>query len=347
MNPAPGVTVLMPVRNGAAHVREAAESILSQTFRDFEFLVVDDASDDGTVGILESLGDPRLRIVRSRERLRFSGALNLGLDLARGDWIARMDADDIALPDRLARQLAFLRAHPDVGLCGGLATAFGLRQGPYFRPPLSPSEIQAYLLFDSPFVHPTVLMRRELFARHGLRFDPAFCPADDYELWSRAARLVPAANLDRVVLRYRVHRASLTEASWGDMDACAARVAGRELVALGLSAGEADLRFHRNLGRGRCFEIGDAATLDRAGEWLARLTAANETARRYDPAAFRRVVAGVWFSACYHAGPVGAGLLKRYAASPLRRGRATSAREWAALLRAALRRSASAGEPAP
>ena len=338
MTRAPEITVLMPVHNGEAHVREAAESILAQTFRDFEFLVVDDASDDRTVAILESLGDPRLRLVKSRERLRFSGALNLGLEQARGEWIARMDADDITLPDRLARQRDFLHAHPEIGLCGGLATAFGLRQGPYFRPPMTHLEIQAYLLFDSPFVHPTVMMRRDLLERHGLRFDPAFCPADDYELWSRAARLFPVANLDRVVLHYRVHGASLTEATWGDMDACAARVAGRELQALGLTMDDETLRFHRNLGRGRCFPIDDAATLARAEDWLNRLVAANDTVRRYDPAAFRRVVAGIWFSACYHAGRTGLGMLRRYAASPLRRSRPTSPREWAALVHVAIRR---------
>ena len=345
MTRGPEITVLMPVHNGAAHVREAAESILSQTFRDFEFLVVDDASDDRTVEILESLGDPRLRLVKSRERLRFSGALNLGLDQSRGEWIARMDADDIALPDRLARQREFLRARPEIGLCGGLATAFGLRQGPYFRPPMTHPEIQAYLLFDSPFVHPTVMVRRDLLERHGLRFDPAFCPADDYELWSRAARLFPVANLDRVVLRYRVHGASLTEATWGDMDACAARVAGRELQALGMTVDDETLHFHRNLGRGRCFPIDDAATLARAEDWLTRLVAANDAVRRYDPDAFRRVVAGIWFSACYHAGQTGLNMVRRYAASPLRRARPASAREWAALLHVAIRRRREGAAP--
>lgn len=333
----PEITVLMPVHNGEAYLREAVDSILTQTFRDFEFLVVDDASDDRTVEILESFGDPRLRLVKSRERLRFSGALNLGLEQARGALIARMDADDVALPDRLARQREFMRAHPELGLSGGLATAFGLRRGTYFRPPMTSAEIQAYLLFDSPFVHPTVVLRRELVERHGLRFDPAFCPADDYELWNRAARLFPVANLDRVVLRYRVHGASLTGSEWGSMDACAARVAGRELQALGLAADDEALRFHRNLGRGCCFPIGDAATLARAEAWLRQLLAANDRVGRYDRVAFRRIVAGIWYSACYHAGAVGLDLVRRHAASSLRRGRATSLREWAALLRVALR----------
>ena len=85
--------------------------------------------------------------------------------------------------------------------------------------------------FDCPFVHPTVMLRRDAIEKHRLRYDPAYCPTDDYELWSRAVRLFPAVNLDRVVLRYRVHAASLTQAQWGDMDAHATRIAARELAA--------------------------------------------------------------------------------------------------------------------
>ena len=338
---APVITVLMPVHNGAAFVRDAAESILRQTFRDFELLVVDDASSDGSAGILEQLGDARIRLIGSRERLRLSGALNLGLDHARGALIARMDADDIASPDRLACQRQFLAAHPDVGLCGGRATAFGLRAGPFFRPPLTHAEIQSYLLFDSPFVHPTVMMRRDLVERHGLRFNPAFCPADDYELWSRAVRLFPTANLDGVMLRYRVHAASLTQSEWGEMDAQATRIAARELAALNLSVNDETLRFHRNLGRGRCFPIRDRGTLDRAETWLQSLVSANDAAGRCAPEAFRRIVAGIWFSACYHAGALGAGMLQHYATSGLRKAHPTSAREWAALLHVAARRRSS------
>lgn len=333
----PEITILMPVHNGAAYLRESAESILGQTFRDFEFLVVDDASTDHSVSILESLNDPRIRILRSAERLRFSGALNLGLDQARGSWIARMDADDIALPHRLACQRDFLKTHPDVGLCGARAIAFGMRRGPFFRPPLTHEEIRGYVLFDSPFVHPTVMMRRDLLERHALRFDAAFCPADDYELWSRAVRLFPAANLDRVLLHYRVHATSLTQAEWGGMDAHAARVAGRELEGLRLAADEDALRFHRNLGRGRCFPIRDEQTLARAEGWLRTLVDANDRAAQYPATAFRRIVAGVWYSACYHAGALGARMLKRYAASELRRAGPATAREWAALMHVAAR----------
>lgn len=331
----PEITVLMPAHNAAAFVRESAGSILAQTFPDFELLVVDDASTDDTVAILESLGDPRVRVIRSRERLRFSGALNTGLELARGSLVARMDADDIALPDRLARQREFLQAHPEVGMCGGLTTAFGMRAGPAFRPPLTYEDIQAQMLFDCPFIHPTVMLRRALIERHQLRYDPEFCPADDYELWSRAVRLFPVVVLDRVVLHYRVHAASLTQAEWGDMDKHAARVAARELAALDVAADDETLRFHRNLVRSRGIPIRQRPELLRAESWLGSLVAANSRTGRYPEAALRRRVAAVWYSACYHSGALGAWMVARYARSILCREARTSVKEWAALVKVA------------
>jgi len=338
---APEITVLMPVHNGAAYVRESAGSILAQSFRDLELLVVDDASTDDTVSILESLEDPRVRVIPSRERLRFSGALNTGLDDARGIFVARMEGDDIALPDRLAVQREFMIAHPEVGLCGGRAAVFGMGRGQYTHPPLTYREITSHMIFDNPIVHPTVMFRRQIFEDHRLRYDPEYCPSDDYELWSRAARLFPIVNLDRVILRYRVHGSSLTQAHWGDMDRHAARVAARELAALGLSADDETLRFHRNLGRGRCFPIRQRQELERAESWLGTLLAANTRSGRFSEPEFRRVVAKIWYGACYHAGALGGWMVARYARSGLRCALPATAKEWGALLKVAALRTSS------
>ena len=332
------ITVLMPVHNGGDFLRPAAESILGQTHRDLELLVVNDGSTDRTADILAELAaaDSRVRVIGGTTRLGFSGALNLGLEQARGEWIARMDADDIALPDRLETQCKFMRAHPDVGLCGGLIEVFGTRQGTFHRPPLSPDETLCYALFDNPFAHPTIMLRRDLIIQHGLRFDPAFCPSDDYELWSRCLRLFPCVNLNRVLLRYRVHGRSMSEADWGDMDRLAASIAAREVSALGLPTDDNTIRFHRNLGRGRCFPIRQREELIRAERWLQTLLSANERSGRYPAEPLRRTVADIWYRACYHAGALGLWTLRRYAGSPLRRARPTSVREWLALTRLSL-----------
>jgi glycosyltransferase involved in cell wall biosynthesis len=335
------ITVLMPVHNGEAFVKEASESILSQTFQDLELLVIDDASTDQTVKVLESLNDPRVRIIKSRKRLRFSGALNLGIEHATGIFLARMDGDDIALPNRLALQHDYMLAHPEVGLCGGLATTFGMREGLLFRPPLTHGEIVSYMLFDCPFAHPTVMLRRDLMERYQLRYNPAYCPTDDYELWRRAARLFPVANINKVLLRYRVHASSLTQSEWGDMDGHAARISALELADLGVTASGDELHFHRNLGRGRCFPIKRRDELERAEAWLKKLIAANAHSKRYPANEFVHIVAGIWFSACYHAGSLGVWMLKRYACSPLRFDTTTSVKEWAALFHVAVHRISS------
>jgi len=334
----PAITVLMPVYNGEAFLRESVESIFRQSFSDFEMLIIDDGSTDQTPSILLKLvaEDSRVRVEGGRTRLGFSGALNLGIDLARGTYLARMDADDIAIPNRLAIQYEYLESHPDIGLCGGMVETFGLREGTFHKPPISWEETLCCALFDNPFAHPTIMLRRHLLKQYHLRFDQSYCPADDYELWSRCLRFFRGVNLKQVLLRYRVHDRSLTQADWTEMDKHAARVAARELKALGLSTRDEDVRFHRNLGRGRCFPIHHREELLNAEQWLGALLGANKRTNRYPEVAFCHKVAGVWFSACYHAGELRSWMLHRYAMSALRRFGQTPVKEWLALIHVAL-----------
>lgn len=333
----PLITVLMPARNAGAYIAETVRSLRAQTMADFELLVVDDDSSDDTVPQTRAAaaGDERLRLVTGQGRLGFSGALNLGLSLARGALIARMDADDIAVPRRLEIQAGYLKDHPETGLCGGLVQTFGLRAGRFHRLPLSHEQTLCYALFDNPFAHPTVMVRRALLEQHGLRYDPAFCPSDDYELWARAVRLFPCVNLDAVLVHYRVHAQSLTQAEWGDMDARAARVSARELQALGLPADDAAAQFHRQLGRGRCVRLADIGQLTRAEQWLTGVLEANTRCQRYPPQVLQETVSGIWYRVCYHARHLGFPMLNRYRHSALRR---PAGRRWdeLALLKAAM-----------
>ena len=144
-------------------------------------------------------------------------------------------------------------------------------------------------------------------------------------------------NLNRVLLRYRVHARSLTQAEWSGMDGHAARIAARELVVLGMPTGDRDIQFHRNVGRGGCFQVLRQEELHRAEQWLHALMDANRCTGRYPEKVFRKIVAGVWFKVCYHAGALGTAMLSRYTMSALRRSRHTSAKEWLALGLVALR----------
>ena len=174
----PAVTVLLCVHNGAETLGAALDSVWRQTFRDFELVVVDDASTDSTPALLDACDDPRLVRLRNPENLGLTRSLNVGLRAARGPLIARLDADDTCHPERLARQVAYLEAHPDVGLLGTAA----LPVDPALPRPASETELRWWLLFDNMFVHSSVMFRAELARPAG--YNESFRCAQDYALWS-------------------------------------------------------------------------------------------------------------------------------------------------------------------
>jgi glycosyltransferase involved in cell wall biosynthesis len=314
------VTVLLPVYNGEQYLHETMRSILGQTYTGFEFLIVDDGSTDSTQAIINSYDDPRIRLLVNDRRLKLSGALNRGIDEARGRFIARMDADDIALPGRLEKQVEYLNAHPEVGICGTAIEVFGSTKRRTDVYPMTREDIRSYALFDCPFCHPTVMIRKELFNNHQLRYDGSFYPTEDFELWARAVELFPTANLPDVLLRYRVHEKSMTGADWDEMDRQAARVIEPLLKRLGVQFTEEQLQFHRNIGRGRSVRLQCFAELSRGEAWLLELMERNRLERCYEETAFRAVVETVWYRLCMNSSRLGLALVDRYRKSALSGG---------------------------
>ncbi|MBF0262027.1 MAG: glycosyltransferase [Magnetococcales bacterium] len=206
--PLPRVTVLTSVYNGARYLDDAIASILAQTWTDFELLLIDDASTDATPVILAAWAgrDPRIRLVRNVENLGLTRSLNKGIVLARGVWIARQDADDRSLPDRLARQMAFLETHPDIGLLGSAAwilQADGQRASESRRVPSTHLPIAWNLLFANPFFHASMIFRRDLVLANP--YDETVRHGQDFELWGRLVSQTRAANLTEPLIELRHH----------------------------------------------------------------------------------------------------------------------------------------------
>lgn len=210
----PLVSVLMPVYNAERYVAEAVESILAQTFADFEFLIIDDGSTDGSLPILEQYArqDGRIRLV-SRANTGYLAALNEMLGMARGELIARMDADDIAMPERLERQASYLRANPSCLLVGGRGLVVDPDGDPlcHWNSEQTHEEIDAlHMTGDrgSVICHPTAMMRREAVLAVGKYREP-FYTAEDLDLFLRLAERGRVANLPQVLLKYRMHPTSV------------------------------------------------------------------------------------------------------------------------------------------
>jgi Glycosyl transferase family 2 len=227
----PQVSVVMAVRNGERYVRSALDSVLSQSFEDFEFIVVDDASIDGTRRILESCADPRLQVVCNGEWRGLPASLNRAIAAARGEFVARMDADDVCHPKRLELQVDFLRHHPGVSLVGTGARAVDShgRVLSVNHPATTHEAIRWHLLFHTQFYHPTVMWRRSVLSDAVGSYDEAFSHAEDYEYFSRVALRCRTANLPSPLLDYRRHDGARGATSLTASEAAAALVSEREL----------------------------------------------------------------------------------------------------------------------
>jgi glycosyltransferase involved in cell wall biosynthesis len=208
----PYVSVVLPVRNCERYIEDAVESIVEQTFCNLELIVVDDGSSDRTLEIVAecAVRDPRIRVL-ARPQLGLVGALEAGRAAARGFYTARMDADDVADPERLRRQVEYLDQHCEVVAVGGqveLIDVEGRSIGCRVFP-VTPADCRAYLERGAPFCHPSVMMRSDALALAG-GYRASFEPAEDMDLWLRLAEIGELANLDVNVLRYRLHAASTT-----------------------------------------------------------------------------------------------------------------------------------------
>lgn len=313
--PVPIVTVLMPVYNNASYLREAINSILGQTLRNLEFLIIDDGSSDESPQIVESYSDARIRLVRNESNLGLIESLNRGFDLARGKYIARMDGDDISSPERLATQVSFMKSNPSVGVCGTWAVMAGRSTRRLLRHPRTHDDIRLKLLFESALAHPSVVIDRGQFDRAGLRYDPKFPHVEDYELWVRCSDSTKLANIDRVLLTCRMHGNSVSALYKAEQDAMASQIRARQLERLGAEASEAERRLHDSIGR-REFH-GDVEYLEASESWLHKLKQVNRRRCYYPEPAFSYAMADRWFAICASAAGEGSRIYRKCFSSSL------------------------------
>lgn len=282
------VSVLMSVHDGERYLGEAIASVLAQSLRDFELLIIDDGSTDQTASILAAArdADARVRILANERNLGLVASLNRGLAETRAPWIARMDADDRCHPRRLERQVDFLRRHPEVDVVGSRLRVMNRWRA--WQPPEAHDDIVARLLFESPLYHPTVMIRRD---RDGgglgerVFYDETRVHAEDYDLWVRLALDHGArfANLPEVLLDYRMHGSSVSRRHDAAQQRTASEIRRAQLRRLGIEASAAEMDLHDRLAVGWALPPG---TRSRCKDWLERLARANDSAGVYPRAAF-------------------------------------------------------------
>jgi Glycosyl transferase family 2 len=267
----PLISVVMPVRNAAPFVADAVSSIQAQSYPRWELVVVDNESDDDSAEIVDALAarDARIRLITGVPR-GIAGALNAGVDVARGQLIARMDADDVAVPGRFAVQLEWMR-RTGVEVCGGWIQQFGDHEGLRWFPETHEA-IARELLFRCAVMHPTVLTHAEILKRH--RYDER-AGFKDYELWTRLIHLYRMGNVPAVLLRYRRHANQVHFAQAAALRADLARLRAPLFDALFPDADLGDGEIVERVAEGMPFAA--ITDLEHAGSLLARLAQDQET----------------------------------------------------------------------
>ena len=204
----PLVSVIMPAFNTELYIREAIESILNQTYKNIEFLIYDDCSTDATVAIIESFVDPRIKLIKKQQRNGYTESLIEGIKRAQGKYIARMDSDDISVYNRLEKQVNFLEANNEYGITGSfIETIHASKPSEIWKYPEEDTDIRNYTIINSPFAHPSVVIKKEVLIQNTLTYLTDYEPCEDYKLWVELLKVTKGRNLPEVLLYYRLHDA--------------------------------------------------------------------------------------------------------------------------------------------
>lgn len=230
----PLVTVLLPAFNADKYLSPAIESILSQTFSDFEFLIINDGSSDHTEEIILSYKDSRIKYVKNKKNLGLITTLNKGLELAKGKYIARMDADDIAMPKRLEKQFNFMEKHNEVGLCGSFLKNIG-DQDNNVKFETEDAHIRFRLLFSTYLRHPTAMLRQSVLLKHNIIYRSTYKHVEDHKMWIEVSRYSKLAILPEVLLQYRVHEYSISKSKNREQAVIESLIRKEQLLSLGIS----------------------------------------------------------------------------------------------------------------
>ncbi len=316
----PKVTVFIPVYNREQYVGEAIESILAQTFTDFEILLVDDGSTDSSVDTIRSFSDSRIRLVCSEENLGIPKTRNKGVELARGQYMAMLDSDDRAYPNRLEKQIAFLDSHPEYAQIGSwcrMMDAQGHVLNKIKRQPALPDDIHAQFLFRCAMSNRSIMARTAILQEYGYRNDFPRC--QDYELHVRLAKKYKLGNIPECLVYGRIHPQQITGQTSGLGDTKKQEIISRQLHELGVAFSQEDLEPHLTLSRMRKSHfVPDADYLQWAKEWLGRLQQANQETHCYAEPAFSHALGQKWLQACWTARrKMGWAIGKYFLSSPL------------------------------
>lgn len=296
----PKFSVIVPVYNGASFLRQSIESVLAQTYTDFELIVIDDFSDDNSYEIARSFNDKRLKVFQNKQNLGPGKTRNYGLDVASGKYIALLDADDICFPCRLEKQSEFLDENPKIGLCGSWAKTSGNPNLRFIRHVLANGELKSALLFYSPFVTSSIAFRSELIRIYAISFPDRYFPgfhAEDYSFWVKCMDKTQFANIPEYLISYQYHSSQLTSKNHAIALKNSSTVWKEVLHKLGLDYSGSQILTHSKFSEKYSPDL-SSSDLREMSAWLIDIYTRNEQTGLIPKLALRHMLALFWMKAC-------------------------------------------------
>ena len=315
----PKVTVLMSVYNGEKYLRQSINSILNQTFEDFEFLIIDDASTDSSNDIILSYNDQRIKVIKNNKNIGQAVSLNRGLQEANAEYVARMDQDDISLSLRLEKQVIFMDEHLEVGVSGVFAMFIDshdekLEMKSYEKMMTENEDLKTQLIFRPCFIHPSVIIRLSLLKDHHLFYEENAGHAQDYRLWYRMSSICDFGNIPDKLYKYRFHKSQLSKNKRNDQflssnltrimvleDFLNRRVSQKEQIK---HAGISMAQYGSNINE-----------VNEAENWLIFLMNHNKMERKYNANSLGNILENIWMLLCMNSSHLGMKLLIKYFSS--------------------------------
>lgn len=296
----PKVSILMSVFNGERYLKDAIESMLSQDFENFEFLIINDGSTDESEKIITSYTDVRIRLINNGKNIGLVSSLNKAIGLASGEYIVRMDCDDVSLKNRLSLQVKFMDNNKNIGASGSYYNLMYNGKKAVADFPLDQKEIKCYMLFNSPIAHPSAIIRRSLINEKQLFYRSEFIHAEDYDLWSQISEYADLANVSDVLLNYRIHGNQIT----GNLNLTPQKKASlniirlRHLKSINLVPSDHELFIHNLVSDGRKPDTREY--LKETEVWLKKIVVSNRSSKILDASYLEKIVLERWLRMCFN-----------------------------------------------
>jgi len=293
----PKVTVLMPVYNGEKYLKESIDSILNQSYSNFEFLIINDGSTDKTDEIINLYTDERIKYINDNANWGLVKRLNFGIKKAKGEYIVRMDDDDISLPDRIATQVAFMDLNPQVGICGTWSRTFGDNIKSWdTKYPIRHSEIKAHFLLSTAISHPTAIFRKAFFTEFKLEFSEEAKHYEDYQLFNNALDHFQFANIPQILFEYRINPTQISSMYSKEQSIGATTVRKQILKKINISPSEEEIKIHMSIATENYEK--NKEYISNISKWLSKIYIANKQIHYYENSALRSIFYKHWLNIC-------------------------------------------------